>query len=97
MQYKIIRMIFLLMTVSLISSTTTGGGSNKKARLLKGSFAPIQKGKGCTMEKTCSKKCNRPPAIKSKGTEKTAEATTDFYLPVSPVSRFILLKSNLFI
>ena len=96
MKYNLINLLFLVLTVSVISSPGNEVLNINKDELLKNELTCLNAGKENMIKKNCNQKCTlqkqKNPEKKENGGGTHIESAGDYYLPGSPVSRYILLQ-----
>jgi len=95
MKYNLINLLFLVLTVSVISSPGNEVLNINKDEIRK-EFTCLNAAKGNMIKKSCIQKCTlqkqKSPETKENGGGTHIESAGDYYLPGSPVSRYILLQ-----
>jgi hypothetical protein len=95
MKYNIVKLLFLLLTISVISFSRKETTNSKEDKILKDEFTCLNTVTGDGIKKTGNQKCTvqqQNPKAKEQGGGGHVESAGDYYLPGSPVSRYILLQ-----
>ncbi len=88
MKYKILKLSILLVMISTISSSKENIDVSKPIESICGSNTCLQKGNEYAINASCVQK----EAIKDIINEAAEDAAAENEVPISPISRFILLQ-----
>lgn len=88
MKYKILKLSLLLVMISTISSSKENIDVSSPMESICGSNACLQKGNEYAINSSCIQK----EAIKDIINEAAEDAAVENEVPISPISRFILLQ-----
>lgn len=88
MKYKITKLAFVFLAMSVLTTTTTNGGGNKSKGIVNDAHMCLQAKKKFALNIECKKKL----LLEEKAGGEFTEADSDIDIPISPISRFILLQ-----
>ncbi|MEP7110122.1 MAG: hypothetical protein ABI760_19155 [Ferruginibacter sp.] len=88
MKHIIINLSLVFLTMSVLTSSRENAGINNANNLLKNNHACLHKSKGYAIDLTCK----QTPVVRGKSEDTPVAPVADNEVPLSPISRFILLQ-----